>query len=212
MPKYIDLSHPISHHMPVCPADPAVGVLLHHNNQDGYMVMHVIFGTHTGTHIDVPVQKLHHGKTVDEVPIERFAKRAFVMDLTDKRPGEEIRRDDLDRFSDEVLDVSAVILKTGWSKHFNEPDFFTSFPGLSEEAVEWLMEHNIDLVGLESPSVNASRHAEIHTLLLENDVLIVESLTNLDSITNKYVDFFAVPLKFKGLDGSPVRAFAVEHE
>jgi kynurenine formamidase len=29
MPKYIDLSHPITHQMPVFPADPAVGVLLH---------------------------------------------------------------------------------------------------------------------------------------------------------------------------------------
>ena len=81
---------------------------------------------------------------------------------------------------------------------------------MSEGGVDWLQQNGIDLVGLESPSVNAVKHAEIHTLLLEHDILIVESLTNVESITSKYADFFAVPLKLHGLDGSPVRAFAIE--
>jgi len=40
--------------------------------------------------------------------------------------------------------------------------------------------------------------------------VIAESLCNLKKINQKFVQFFAVPLKLKGLDGSPVRAFAIE--
>lgn len=210
MKKVIDLSHPITHQMPVFPADPAVGVLTHHHYQNGYFVSQVIFGTHTGTHIDVPIHKIKDSKSVDQVEIDRFIGRAYVMDFTFLKPLEEITAKQLDCFSDKLDGVDTVIIRTGWGKHFGKEDFFTSFPGFSEEAVAWLSSHGIRLVGLESPSVNAIRHAEIHTLLLEREIFIVESLTNVDQITKEYVELHAVPLKFKGLDGSPVRAYAIE--
>lgn len=208
--KIIDLSHDITHQMAVFPADPAVGVLKHHNYQNGYFVSQVIFGTHTGTHIDVPIHKIKGGKPVDQVPIDRFLGKAYVMDLTGLKPLEEMTRKHLEPFADKLKGVKAVIIKTGWGEHFGKDDFFTSFPGISEEAVEWFIEHGVSLVALESPSVNAVKHAEIHTLLLQNDIYIVESLANVGSITKEYVELFAVPLKLKGLDGSPVRAFAIE--
>ncbi len=210
MKRIIDLSHDITHQMPVFPADPAVGVLKHHNYQNGYLVNQVIFGTHTGTHIDVPIHKIKGGKPVDQVPIERFVGRAYVMDLTDLKPLEEITRKHLEPFAGKARGLKALIIKTGWADHFGGDDFFTSFPGISEEAVGWLVENGISLVGLESPSVNAVKHAEIHTLLLQNEILIIESLVNVNKIKQEYVELFAVPLKLKGLDGSPVRAFAVE--
>ncbi len=209
MKKIIDLSYPITHQMPVFPADPAVGILRHHNYQNGYFVSQIIMGTHTGTHIDVPIHKISGGKPVDEVAIDRFTGRAFVMDLTGLAPLEEIHAETLDRFEADVADVEAVILKTGWGSHFGKEDFFTSFPGLSESGVAWLIAHGIRLIGLETPSVNAIKHQEIHTLLLEKEVAIVESLANVKALDMKYADFFAVPLKLKGLDGSPVRAFAI---
>lgn len=210
MKKVIDLSHPITHQMPVFPADPAVGVLTHHNYQNGYFVSQVIFGTHTGTHIDVPIHKITGGKSVDEVGIDRFFGPACVMDFTFLKPLEELTASQLERFAHKLTGVNVVIIKTGWGTHFGQDDFFTSFPGISEEAVIWLAEHGVRLVGLESPSVNAIRHAEIHTLLLERDIYIVESLANVEQIAGEYVELFAVPLKLKGLDGSPVRAFAIE--
>jgi len=210
MKRFIDLTHCITHQMPVFPADPAVGVLTHHNYQNGYFVSQIILGTHTGTHIDVPVHKIKGGRTVDEVPVERFAQKAYVMDLTFLKPLEEIKRGHLEKHAEKIRGVNAVIIKTGWGSHFGKEDFFTSFPGISEEAVGWFKEHGINLIGLESPSVNAAEHAKIHTLLLQNDIYVVESLADVEKIAAEYVEFYAVPLKLKGLDGSPVRAFAVE--
>jgi len=208
----IDLSHDITHQMKVFPADPAVGILRHHYYQNGYFVSQVIFGTHTGTHIDVPVHKIKGGRTVDEEPIDKFLGRAFVLDIPGLQPLEEITPAHLEKFAAKLEGIRAVILRTNWGKHFGMDDFFTSFPGLSEAAVDWLFAHQIRLIGLESPSVNALRHQEIHTLLLEKEILIVESLANVDQIPTQYVQFFAVPLKLKGLDGSPVRAFAITED
>ena len=95
MKRIIDLSHDIFHQMPVFPADPAVGVLKHHDYQNGYFVSQVIFGTHTGTHIDVPIHKLKGGKSIDEVPIDAFVGKAYVMDLTSLKPLEEIEENTL---------------------------------------------------------------------------------------------------------------------
>ena len=212
MSRIIDLSYDITHQMKVFPADPAVGILRHHDYQNGYFVSQVIFGTHTGTHIDVPVHKIKGGRTVDEEPIDKFTGRALVMDLPNLKPLEEITPAHLEKFCEKLNGVHAVILKTNWGKHFGMDDFFTSFPGLSEAAVDWLHAHQISLIGLESPSVNALRHQEIHTLLLEKEMLIVESLANVDQIPTQFVQLFAVPLKLKGLDGSPVRAFAITED
>lgn len=210
MSQIIDLSYDITHQMQVFPADPAVGILRHHDYGNGYFVSQVIIGTHTGTHIDVPVHRIKGGKTVDEIPIGKFTGKAYVMDLTFLKPLEEAAPEHLERHADKLKGIRAVILKTGWGKHFGKEDFFTSFPGIGEEAVAWFYQHGIDLIGLESPSVNAIKHLEIHALLLEKEIGIVESLANVDKLHSDYVQLFAVPLKLKGLDGSPVRAFAIE--
>lgn len=210
MKKIIDLSHDITHQMQVFPGDPPVGILKHHDYANGYFVSQVIFGTHTGTHIDVPAHRLKGRKTIEKVGIEKFVRRAYVMDFTSLQPLEEIDKTMLDSYNNNVKDVSAVIIKTNWSQHFGKDDFFTSFPGLNEDTVEWFIQNNIELVGLESPSVNAKKHLEVHSRLLGKEIYIIESLTNLDEITQDYVMLYAVPLKFNGLDGSPVRAFAIE--
>jgi arylformamidase len=210
MKRIIDLSYDITHQMRVFPDDPAVGVLRHQHYQNGYFVSQLIMGTHTGTHIDVPAHKIQGGKAVDEVPIDHFTGKAYVMDFTFLKPLEEISGEQLEKFREKVKDVRTVIIKTNWGQHFGQDDFFTSFPGLSEQAVEWFAKNNIRLIGLESPSVNAIKHQQIHTLLLEKEIGIVESLANVNEISNEYVELFAVPLKLKGLDGSPVRAFVIE--
>lgn len=198
--------------MHVFPGDPAVGLLNHHNYGNGYMVSQVVFGTHTGTHVDAPVHKLKGTKTIDQMTIDQFISRAFVMDVTFLKPNDVLSREMLERFNEQVADVSAIIFKSGWGNHFTEDDFFSSFPGLSEDAVTWLSDHEIGLIGLETPSVHAIKHREIHVLLLEKEIGIVESLANVHLIKSNYVDFYAVPLKLEGLDGSPVRAFAIDND
>ncbi len=208
--KIIDLSQEICENLQPFPGDPCVTITNHQNYENGYLVNEFCIGTHTGTHIDAPVHRLKRTKAVDELSIDKFVGKAYVMDFTFLEPLEEISYEQLKKFNDEVVDVNTVIIKTGWADHLDSDDYFSDFPGLSEECIKWFVENGITLVALETPSVNAQKHEQIHTLLLGRKILIVESLINVDKITTDYVDFFAVPLKLKGLDGSPVRAFAIE--
>ena len=51
---------------------------------------------------------------------------------------------------------------------------------------------------------------EVHQIFLNAEVVIVESLANLRTLKNDVVHFIALPLKLDGVDGSPVRAVAIE--
>ena len=211
MPRVIDLSHDIVQGTPVFPGDPEVKMTAFHTHESvGYLVTRFEMGTHTGTHVDVPVHRLAGGSAVDEVPLSRWMGQALVADLTALRPGEEIRAAHLAPCEGRLDGCSILILKTNWCRHFGMADFFSGFNGITEEAVRWLIDHGISLIGLESPSVHPALHLQIHEMLLQNNILVVESLDNVDAITRETVTFFAVPLKLKGLDGSPVRAFAIE--
>ncbi|KJS50572.1 cyclase family protein [Desulfosporosinus sp. BICA1-9] len=213
MKRIIDLSHDIVHQMPVFPADPPVGILNHHSHKNmGYCVSQVIMGTHTGTHVDVPLHKFECGDSVDKIPLENFTGKAVIIDLTFLRNGEEIERKHLEEHEDNIKMCKIVILKTNWAKHFGMDDFFTGFSGISEEAAKWLSRKDIRMVAVESPSVHATKHEKVHEYFLEKGIIILETLNNVDKIEAMFVELYAVPLKFKGLDGSPVRAFAIEDQ
>jgi kynurenine formamidase len=209
--RIIDLSHTITDANPVFPGDPEVSFRSHHTHDSiGYCVTSVTMGTHTGTHIDVPLHRLAGGAAVDGIPLEKTMGLACVADLTWLGPGEEITPEHLSPFEAALAEANIMLIRTGWSSHFGRDDFFSGFNGLSQEAAEWLVSHKLDMVALESPSVHPEKHLEIHSIFLSNGVLVAESLNNLGAITKPVVRFFAVPLKLEGLDGSPVRAFAIE--
>lgn len=50
----------------------------------------------------------------------------------------------------------------------------------------------------------------IHHILWKGQVVIVEGLTALDQLTEKFVTFVALPLKVQDGDGAPCRALAIE--
>jgi kynurenine formamidase len=57
---------------------------------------------------------------------------------------------------------------------------------------------------------NRQELTDVHRVLLEAGVVIVEGLTNLDRIQSEVVEFIALPLKVLDGDGAPVRAVAIE--
>jgi kynurenine formamidase len=197
--------------MGVFPGDPAVGILTHHNYSNGYFVSQLIIGTHTGTHVDAPIHRIPGTKSVTDMGIGAYIGfRTYVLDMTNLPKGTEITRAVLAAHTAALEGCDGILLKTGWNSTWGGASFFDGFPGMSEDAAEFFKEKDIHIVGTESPSVNAARHGSVHTALLEREIAIVESLTDLDKLTEKYVEFYAVPLKLTGRDGSPVRAFAIE--
>lgn len=182
---------------------------------------------HIGTHVDAPLHSIQEGQTVDKYPAERFLGDGVVLDFRAKGPAEEITEEDLREF-DNVIDPGCIVmLCTDWSKKkgFNSTYLYKwPFPGPG--ACKYLIGKKVKAVGTEGLSIGpwssslpaqgpVSKYTanEIHTILLENDILIVEGVCNLSEILGdqRYAQVFLVfpPLNFVGSEAAPCRAFAL---
>ncbi len=210
----IDLSHPISTATPPWPGWPSVETkFLDRASLNTPEERHVNSGRiamniHTGTHLDAPFHFLDAGKTIDQVPLERTYGPATLVDLRNKGAGSHITRADLEQWATDLCRTRKAILRTGWAARWMKHDFFVGYPDITPDGAQFLVECGVELVGVETGSVDYHPN-DTHIVLLGNDVLILEGLTNLDRIpTNEFL-LSATPLNIEGHDGSPVRAMAI---
>jgi len=208
----IDLSHPLSIDLPIYPGDPAprIDVLDSTSYNTPTPTRHLNssylgIGLHSGTHMDAPYHFFGERLAIDQVPLENCLGSAQLIRISEP----EIGREHLLPYQDRMRRARRVILNTGWHHRWGESNYFTEHPVLTGDAAQLLVETGVVLIGLDTPSVDRFPFPA-HLVLLGNDVLIVENLTNLDRITKEMFTFAAFPLRIVGRDGSPVRAVAWE--
>ena len=187
----IDLSIPLGEDTPVYPGDPEVKVKpWAFIDRDGYYMNALRLGEHSGTHVDAPAHFIPGGKTVDELPLEKFIGEAFVIDV---RGGEGTIK--LDELPDSGYYNRIVLLLTGGRE-------------LSPEAALFIVAEGAKAVGTDAMSIGDET---VHTILLTAEVPVFENLdpTGLEQLIGKTFTFIGIPLKIEGGSGSPVRAVAV---
>jgi len=213
MPRLIDLSHPLVHGQPNFPADPKISVVAHTSvATTGYNLAQICMSTHQGTHLDVPFHFYENGKTLDQVPLERFYGPAVLIDLApggSLPPKSPIGVEMLDRHRETFQPGARVVFRTGWDRRFGSPEYFSDYPTMTIEAAHWIAGKRIGLLGMDlpTPSIHSK---DVHWALLakEVEIIIVEGLTNLDRLPARFV-LAAFPLNIQGRDGSPIRAVAI---
>ena len=86
----------------------------------------------------------------------------------------------------------------------------TENPGLDISTAKYLVSKKINLVGIDSPSIDLGKDESfnVHQVLSKNNILIVENLANMNKIKSNGFTFTILPLKLKDATGSPVRAVA----
>jgi kynurenine formamidase len=217
--KIIDLSLPIEEGMMTFPTHwhPVVEItILGRHGIEGRETRKIVLGTHVGTHADAPRHFIPNGGTIDNVPLDVLIGPATVVDFTGCAPLQEITVASLkQKLNNQV--PGRLILRTGWSDYFGNLKFYNEYPFLSEEAAQWLVEQGVRLIAMDTPSPDNPAHSRgtpkdspNHKVLLGAQVVLVEYLTNLKSITTPEVELIVLPLKLKGCDGSPVRCVAIE--
>ena len=211
MRKIIDLTMPMYDGAPTMPMDPKLSISRHCSLDDlGYNLSRVVTSTHQGTHIDAARHFLHDGECIDEIALERFIVKAVRVDLTSKKSKEAICVPDLLPYEDYIDDGHCVLLNTGWDKKFPNNEYFSEFPYITTELADWFAEKGISLIGMDMPTPNGQDWKYVHIKMLGAGVLIVEGLTNIELLpTSEPFMFYSLPLKLKGIDGSPVRAIAI---
>jgi len=203
---FVDLTHPISNDMTTYPSDPNVAIVREKEIHSDRSLLHrFTMGTHTGTHLDVPAHIISDGKTLDDFPLSSFMGKTVKVNLNSLI--------ELDKMGEKV---DGIIFESSWYKRFKEPEIYfgSDRPEIPRHLVKKAIEMGIKYFGCDLPSVDVSGSKEkpIHNALLEANIIIYESLTNLNQLPLlTSFEFYGFPLPFVGLDGSPVRAIAAIH-
>jgi kynurenine formamidase len=105
----------------------------------------------------------------------------------------------------------AVLIHTGWDRHWNTERYFAGHPFLTGAAAEYLARAGARLVGIDSLNIDdtADGTRPVHTVLLGQDIPVVEHLCSLERLPDRGFKFFAVPVKVRTLGTFPVRAFGL---
>ncbi len=201
--RYIDLSHPIYHGMPVYPGDDAVQLVERCSLEgDGFRNKLLRIGMHTSTHIDTSRHMLATGPTVAELPLAALCGRAWLFDCR----GAETITIGAGQCA-HLVPGDRVLLWTSWDRHFGQAAYFERYPEIGAETAAVLIAAGVTLVGMDIPSPDRAPFP-VHKALLSQGVLLVENLTGLEQLAGLGpVELLVLPLKIDA-DGGPARVAA----
>ena len=200
----IGLTHAVTDIMPTYPGDSVPSLRqIASIEKDGYMNYVFSTGVHVGTHIDAPAHMIECGKRIDELSLESFRGQGVCVDAREKKEMdiEMLRNRDIKK-------DNIVLFCTGFSKKYREESYFIDFPVMDEALAMELMKRKVKMVGFDTPSPDKPPFL-IHKILLGAGILIIENLTNLESLlSHKHFDVQAFPLNIVA-DAAPARIMAV---
>jgi len=162
----------------------------------------------TGTYVDSPFHRFADGKDLSELPL---ASLADLPGLVVRRPYENGLATDASDFGGLEVGGKAVLVHTGWDRHWRTDAYGTDHPFLSAAAAQWLADNGAVLVGIDSNNIDDTRGRSrpVHTTLLAAEIPIVEHMTGLQKLPDGGFRFTAAAPKVRGMGSFPVRAFAV---
>ena len=160
---------------------------------DLYNLTNISLCTHNGTHVDAPFHFLKDGKTIENIPLEKYIGPCCLV----CHNGDFTAQDVKNLITDKMTEFPKRILISGDA---------TVMP----DAAKLFADNGIYLIGNESQSVGPeSAPMEVHKILLSEDVVLLEGL-RLSGIKPGEYFLCAAPLNIAGSDGSPCRAVLIE--
>jgi len=180
------------------------------NYDDGstFQIGRIDMVANTGTYVDVPSHRFADGDDLSEVGVEAFAHLPAIVV---RQPFESGPAVEVSAFDGLDVRGCAVLVATGWDRHWGEDSYYHDHSFLTAEAAERLVGEGAALVGIDSHNIDDTRvrTRPVHTMLLAAGIPICEHMTALGSLPDEGFRFSAVPPKIKGMGTFPVRAYAV---
>jgi kynurenine formamidase len=209
----IDLSHPIEDGMVtykglpgphICDFWDRAASAAFYEDGETFQIGRIDMVANTGTYLDAPFHRFADGDDLAALDLGRLAAL----------PGLAVRSGAMavDAGAFESLDVAgkAVLVETGWNRHWRTPAYYENHPFLTEAAARLLVARGAALVGIDSHNIDdtRARRRPVHSALLGAGILICEHMTNLAALPDEGFRFTAVPPRIVGMGTFPVRAFA----
>lgn len=212
----IDLSHVIESGMITYKGLPAPLICDHLSREQSrsvyaegteFQIGRIDMVANTGTYLDTPYHRYADGVDLAGVELERLAGLpGVVVRVSNARE----RAIDWTSFAATELRGRAVLVHTGWDRHWRTDQYFEGHPHLTRRAAEHLRDQGAALVGIDSFNIDSTDDGTrpVHSVLLGAGIPIVEHLTGLDALPIDGFRFWAVPPKVLGMGTFPVRAHA----
>jgi arylformamidase len=163
----------------------------------------------TGTYLDSPYHRYADGADLAALPLEAVADLpAVVARLTDsEQRGIEPR-------ALATLDLvgAAVLLHTGWDRHWGTEAYGDAAPFLTESAARLIVDAGARLVGIDSVNIDDTHSGgqrPAHSILLNAGIPVLEHLTGLAHLPVTGARLHATPPRLRDFGTFPVRAYAV---
>jgi kynurenine formamidase len=216
-PALIDVSHDVEHGMITYKGLPAPSIsdfLSREESRSRYTegtefhIGRIEMVANTGTYMDSPFHRYAGGKDLSQLALSSIANLEGVCFRALDYEGRGI---DATLFERADIRGKAVLVHTGWDAHWGGERYFEGHPFLTRDAAQFLADSGVRLVGIDSYNIDDTQDGSrpAHSILLGEDIPIVEHLCRLGSLPDDGFRFFAVPVKIKGFGTFPVRAFGI---
>ncbi len=202
LPRLWDISPVIAPDAPIFPGDEPYRLSWTARLSPGCPVnlSAVTMSPHVGAHADAPLHYAHDAPSIDLVDLHAYLGPCRVIHAIGAAPL--ITVDHL-RHAEAGLPPRVLVrccerADTTWNPQFT---------AYAPEALQWLAERGVKLVGLDTPSVDPadSKSLDSHQQLHRLDLRVLENLV-LDDVPEGDYELIALPLKLQGACASPVRA------
>ncbi len=206
----VDLTLPLYADVPVRPGDPGVVMdELCDIATEGYRLTHLSMGTHTGTHIDAPSHIIDAGDTLNNISFDVLVGPCCLVNVAGE-PGSSIVLEDIIIHEDAIRSAGRVVLKSGWAKRWGTQEYYRNSPSITIEAARWLAGKDVDvkLIGFDMPTPSVRQETDIHQVILEAGIPIVECL-NLENLIQSYFEIVVAPLPLHYREGAPCRVLGL---
>ena len=213
--SFYDLTQLIYPDMPTYPGEPQPEFQPFFKlGRDKVNLTRLIMGSHTGTHVDAPKHFISTGDSVNKIPLDKFMGEVVTLDMSIKSIGQGITNLDLDTYSKIVKAGDIMLIYTGTSDRWNKDENIRqNFTYLEPSAAEWIVNHQIKCIGIDSFSVEkyGFKDGIAHKMLLSNKIGIIEGLDiNMKQCLGKRMFLVCLPLSLRGIDGSPARVIVFD--
>jgi arylformamidase len=215
--RLIDVSHVVEHGMITYKGLPAPIICDYLSREASraryapgteFQIGRIEMVANTGTYLDAPFHRYAEGIDLAGLPLASVANLECLV----ARVSDTSRRSiDTLPFGDDEMHGRAILVQTGWDRHWRTDRYSDGHPFLTAGLAERLVEAGAALVGIDSFNIDSVDTGErpVHTILLGNSIPIVEHLRGLEALPERGGRFFATPVKMKGVGTFPVRAFCL---
>jgi len=216
MSKLIDLSHEVEHGMITYKGLPAPIICdflsrqesrKHYSAGTEFSIGKIEMVANTGTYVDSPFHRFADGMDLSELPLEALVDLEGLV-VHAQGFGRAISAEAF-----QGLDVKgkAVLIHTGWSRHWRSDQYFEGHPFLTEAAAKFLVISEAAFVGIDTYNIDdiTDSTRPVHTALLASRIPICEHMCGLENLPDSGFRFHAAPVKVKAFGTFPVRAYAV---